>query len=251
MVDISLRATHLPAELIISDFVKEDPDCNCEKYILEFLNKSEFFVKKSVGQGYSAPLSEAHGECDFNSHEYRLDLKLIGSQTLMNAKSILSEGKEMLAPGVWATTYPKVRSETRETTRIHAALRGLDLAQLTQIRTKSSTIETYEKDICQFLKKLETKKNLLLFFPYYFHFDDDHTFEEGVTQIQEALNGDFHSAMEYRNSVQAEFDTYFAFLYDGYIVFMEEKDNLLFYADSVKLNESPIYMKLASYADWN
>ena len=250
MIEKSLRAKHLPAELIISDFVKNDLDCNCEKYVLEFLNKSPFFLGKSEGQPYYAPLSEAHGEYDFNSDAYSIDLKLIGSQTLMNAKSILSDGKEMLSPGVWATTYPKVRNETRETTRIHAALRDLDLTQLTQIRTKASTIETYEKDIFQFLKKLETKKNLLLFFPYYFHFDDDHAFEEGIAQIQDALNGDFRSAMEYRNSVRAEYETFFAFLYDGHIVFMEEKDNLLFFVDSVKLSESPIYMKLASYADW-
>lgn len=250
MVDKTLCADVLPAELIISDFVKKDTDCNCERYMLEFLNKSPFFLEKSAGQPYSAPLSEAHAEYDFNSDAYKVDLKLIGSQTLMNAKSILSDGKELLATGVWATSYPKVRGETREVTRIHTALRGLDLVQLTQIRTKTLPMKKYEQDICQFLKKLETKKNLLLFFPYYFRFDNDHAFEEGVAQIQEALNGDFHSAMEYRNSVRAEFDTYFAFLYDGYIVFMEEKDNLLLYADRVKLSESPIYMKLATYADW-
>lgn len=251
MTDNMLRAYPLPAELIIKKFVINEQDCNCEKYILEFINKSAFFLRKSMGQLYSPPLSEAHSEHDYNSDTYKVDLKLIGSQTLMAAKSNLSWGKELIVQGVWLTTYPKERNETRETTRIHAALRGLDVAQLAQIRAKTSPTEQYEKDICQFLKKLETKKNLLLFFPYQFRFDNDHAFEEGVTRIQEALNGDFHSAMEYRNSVRAEFDTYFAFLYDEYIVFMEEKDNLLFYVDSVKLNESPIYMKLASYADWN
>ena len=250
MGDVSLRAIHLPAELIISDFVKNEPDCNCEKYMLEFLNKSPFFLEKSAGKPYSAPLSESHGEYDYNSDAYKVDLKLIGSQTLMNAKSILSDGKELLAPGVLSTTHPKMRGETREATRIYAALRGLNLEQLFQIRNQRPLLTKYEEDVFRFLKKLETKKNLLLFFPYYFRFDNDHAFEEGVAQIQEALNGDFRSAMEYRNSVRAEFDTYFAFLYDGYIVFMEEKDNLLLYADRVKLSESPIYMKLATYADW-
>lgn len=244
-----MRAIPLPAELIIKNFVINEQECNCEKYLLELLNKSRFFLSKSSGQEYTLPQSEFNGECDYNSDKYCFDLKLIGSQTLMEAKSTLSTGKVLLAPGVWAITSSKVKGK-QKTTRIHVALRELRYVQLSQIRNKTKGVTKIEKDVRQFLKKLETKKNLLLFFPYHFRFDNDHAFEEGVAQIQEALNGDFCSAMEYRNSVRAEFDTYFAFLYDEYIVFMEEKDNLLFYVDSVKLNESPIYMKLASYADW-
>lgn len=249
MVDNTLKAEPLPAELIIADFVENELDCNCEKYMLQFINKSPYFLSKSKGQLYTAPVSEFNGECDYNSDNYALDLKLIASQTLMEAKSILSDGKVLLAPGAWMTTASKVEGK-RTVTRLHAALREYNLEQLIQLRQKNKGLDKAEKDVRQFLSKLETKKNLLLFFPYEFKFDKDYDILQGIAQIQDALNHDFHYALEFRNSVHCELDTFFAFIYQDCMVFLVAKNNLLEYIDHIKLNESPIYKKLESYSNW-
>ena len=248
MIDTTLRVKALPAELIITDFVANEFDCNCEKYMLEFLNKSDFFLEKSDGQLYTSPPSECNGECDFISDIYSLDLKLIGSETLMRAKSCLSRRKVLLAPGVWATNSPKGH-KCEIVSCIYTALRGRNIAQLSQIRNANKGLSREEKDILQFLCKLETKKNLLLFFPYSFKFDNDYEIEQGIKRIQEAINADFCSVIEYRNIIHPTLDTFFAFVYHDCIVFMQALKNMLEYVDHVKLSESPIYVKLEGYSN--
>lgn len=249
MIDNSLMEFALPAELVISGFIPNDPNCNCEKYILEFINKSSFFLNKSKGQQYSPPPSEASGECDYNTDSYLLDLKLIGAQSSLSAKSNLSYGKTLIAPGVLATHASKGR-KGQKAGRIHALLRDKNLQQLRQIRNKSTGLNQEEKDVSQFLKKLETKKNLLLFFPYEMRFSDGIDFGSGLSKIQDALYSDFSVAMQYRASMQPNFDTFFTFLYARKIIFLESTFEGFSFVDSVSLEESPIFMKLAAYADW-
>lgn len=45
MNDTTLAAHLLPPELIIKNFIHGEPDCNYEKFLLEFVNNSDFFVK--------------------------------------------------------------------------------------------------------------------------------------------------------------------------------------------------------------
>lgn len=105
-----------------------------------------------------------------------------------------------------------------------------------------------ENDLIELLETLETRKHLLLFFPYKFEFKTKHEFLIGITQIQNALNSDFRCAMQYRtHEVGADFDTYVAFIYDDRIVFMIENGAHLSYIDSVNLTKSPVYMRLLDY----
>ena len=51
--------------------------------------------------------------------------------------------------------------------------------------------------------------------------------------------------MQYRiHEVGSDYDTFFAFIYDGKIVFMIEEMAHLSYIDSVDLRQSPVYMRL-------
>ena len=100
----------------------------------------------------------------------------------------------------------------------------------------------------ELLRTLETRKHLLLFFPYKFEFQNKYDFLSGIAQIQNALNSDFRCAMQYRTyEVGTGFDTYVAFIYDGRIVFMINDANSLSYIDSVNLTKSPIYIRLLNY----
>lgn len=163
----------------------------------------------------------------------------------MQARSILSPSKTAIEKGVILTSGAKVKNGKIKATRIHAALRGYDLKGLQKLRTTKIKEYGIENDIIEFLETLGTRKNLLLFFPYEFVFQRKYEFLAGITQIQNALDSDFRHAMQYRtHEVGTDFDTYFAFLYNGKIVFMIAETAHLSYIDGVELNQSPIYVRL-------
>ena len=245
MYDQSLIAHLLPSEMIIKNYIHGDPDCNYEKYLLEFVNASDFFLAKSGGDIYRLPKSEENGQCDCISASYQLDFKLIASKTALQARSILCPSKTAVTNGVIVTSEPKVKEGSIKATRIHAALRGYDFETLQKLRTTKVKKQGIENDIIEFLETLETRKHLLLFFPYEFEFQNKYKFLDGITQIQNALNSDFRCAMQYRvHEVGSDLDTYVAFIYDNSIVFMIEEATHLSYLERVDLTKSPIYMHL-------
>lgn len=247
MEDKTLKAHLLDPEFVIKNFMQGEPDCDYEKYMLEFINESTFFRLKADGGEYMTPPSEESGQCDCISDKYQLDFKLIASKTILQARSILSAGKTVITKGVVITGSPKVSGKTMKGTRIHAALRDYSFDMLCELRENYTKKQGIENDIYEFLDTLETEKNLMLFFPYKFDFDNEHEFSDGVQQIQEALNNDFQCAMQYRNYVANGFDTYMAFIYDKHIVFMEEKNSIFSFIDRVELTKSPVYQNLLRY----
>lgn len=249
MKDKTLKAHLLPPEFIIKNFIQGEPDCNYEKYLLEFVNKANFFRRKAEGGFYIAPYSEECGECDCISDKYQLDFKLIASNTILRARSILSARKIVIDKGIVVTGEPKVLREKIEATCIHVALRECNFEKLCELRETNTKKQSIENDIYELLETLETEKNLILFFPYKFDFDNEHEFMDGVQQIQEALSNDFQCAMQYRNHVANEFDTYMAFIYDKRIIFMEEKNNIFNFIDSVELTKSSVYQNLSRYGE--
>lgn len=249
MIDLSLKSILLSAPLIIKNFVDGEKDCNYEKYLLEFINKSKFFLGKSNGEYYVTPISESNGECDCNSTIYQLDFKLIASKSSLEARSLLSDGKIVLGDGaITITTACKSNKlKSIETTRLFAALRMFTFEELCDLKYKELT-DTVEKDVASFLRTLETKKNVLLFFPYEFFYDKEYEFDVGVEGIRKSLSNDFECSMKYRKCIVKDFDTYMSFIYQGYFVFLQEKENKLEFVDKVRLNDSPIYMKLSKYS---
>ena len=249
MVDLSLKSILLSAPLIIKNFVDGEKDCNYEKYLLEFINKSNFFLRKSNGEYYIMPINESNGECDCNSTIYQLDFKLIASESSLEARSLLSDGKIVLGDGaITITTACKSNNlKSIETTRLFAALRMFTFEALCNLKDKE-LIDTVEKDVASFLRTLETKKNVLLFFPYEFFYDKEYEFDVGVEGIRKLLSNDFECSMKYRKYIAKDFDTYMSFIYQDYFVFLQEKENKLAFVDKVRLDDSPIYIKLSKYS---
>lgn len=248
MIDQSLKASLLPSEMIIKKFIKNEMACNYENYLLEFVNESTFFRNKSKGEMYEAPLKEDQGQCDCISSVYQMDFKLIASKTILQARSILASRKTVIAKGVYISESPKKVGGKILATCLYAALRDYDFDALCALRNNAPKQQGIENDICDFLETLETKKNLLLFFPYEFTFQNRHEFKEGVSQIQNALRKDFRYAMQYRHHVVTnKFDTYMAFVYDDKIVFLEENNTNFSYVDNVELSKSSVYMTLKNY----
>ena len=132
---------------------------------------------------------------------------------------------------------------------VRGGLKSRAAVALPPLFTTTIKKQGVENDIIELLETLETRKHLLLFFPYKFEFKNKYEFLTGITQIQNALNSDFRCAMQYRtHEVGADFDTYIAFIYDDKIVFMIENDAHLSYIDSVNLTKSPVYMRLLDYS---
>ena len=165
----------LAAPVTVRNYVKNDPLCNYEFYMVELLNHSQE-MRKHHPQAFVWQGDQAHAECDAYSGDYGIDFKLIASQSRMKATSNLSSQYTLLPNGVTLTHESKATFLDREkemtVTRMHAALRQTSLEDLERIRNDTSLLP-FEKDIQVFLKKLETKKNLLLFYPYEFSFTDN------------------------------------------------------------------------------
>ncbi|WP_270331605.1 hypothetical protein [Lactococcus lactis] len=98
-IDARIRFKLLPPSTIIKNFVKGEPDCNYEKYLLELLNASKYFRKMSISK-FCAPVTESNGECDAISENYEIDFKLLASTTRLQASSQLSNRITKMSPGV-------------------------------------------------------------------------------------------------------------------------------------------------------
>lgn len=251
-MDNTLTVKLLPAPLICENFVQGIDFCNYECYLLEIINASKYFRDKSKGKKYRAPLSEAHGEYDCVSDNYSLDFKLVGGKTALQARSLFSMGIHQIDKGVRAYCAPKKRSSDSDykpikVTRIFAILRSMSMEELKVTRYSKNRKQGIDTDIKSFLKTLETKKNILMFFPYEFFSETDNNFSIVISNIIESLNKDFSISLEYRKEVAPEFDTYFIFLYDGFFVLLKENRGKLEILDKVKETASPVYLKLKSY----
>ena len=174
----------LAAPVTVRNFVKNDP--------------RKLHPKEFVWQG-----DQAHAECDAYSGDYGIDFKLIASQSRMKATSNFSYQYTLLTDGVTAIGESKANALHREkemtVTRLHAAIRQTSLDDLERIRNDTSLLP-HEKDIQVFLKKLETKKNLLLFYPYEFSYKENIHPESEIEFLAGALQDDFVNAFRYRSN---------------------------------------------------
>lgn len=254
-MDKTLTAKLLPAALICKGFITGMADCDYEIYLREVVNASIYFKSKSDGQVYTAPPDESHGEWDCISENYSLDFKLIVSETALRARNLFSDGIYQMAEGVTAYCGPKVDADNPkykpiQATRIFAALRSVDLAELKSIRKSKEKQQGIETDIKALLDTLETQKHILMFFPYEFFTETDNDFSVVVSDIIEALTQDFSEVFKYRKEVAAQFDVYFTFLYEGHFILAELCENELKLVEAIKETSSPTYMKIKSYTEW-
>ena len=209
-------------------------------------------MRKHHPQAFVWQGDQAHAECDAYSGDYGIDFKLIASQSRMKATSNFSSQYTLLPNGVTLTHESKASFLDREkemtVTRMHAALRQTSLEDLERIRSNTDLLP-YEKDIQVFLKKLETKKNLLLFYPYEYSFTDNQHPKNEIEVLTKALQNDFVSAFRYRSKVLPDFETYLTTVYYNDFVLFKIVDNQLDLMDIVSGNDCPTFKHLRSYED--
>ena len=240
----------LDAPVTVKNFVRNDPLCNYEFYMVELLNHSPE-MRKSHPEAFVWHESQAHAECDAYSGDYGIDFKLIASQSSMKASSLLSPRYEIDENGYivgYTGKRDPLNTEAEITvTRMHAALRRSSLDDLERIRVGES-LQIYEKDIKVFLEKLETGKNLLLFYPYEYRFLESRP-DDGVERLTEALQTSFESAIRYRTKRLPQYETYLTTVYYDDFVLFRVTENRLRLMDVVPGYECPTFEHLRRY-DW-
>lgn len=241
----------LAAPVTVRNFVKNDPLCNYEFYMVELLNLSKemrkLHPKEFVWQG-----DQAHSECDAYSGDYGIDFKLIASQSRMKASSNFSNQYTLIMHGVTIVQENKASALNREkeitATVMHVALRQTSLDDLEKIRY-STGLSQVENDIKVFLKKLETKKNLLLFYPYEFSYQEKVHPESEIELLTSALQDDFVNAFRYRSKVLPNYDTFLTTVYYNNFILFRIIDNQLELMDVVSGNDCPTFKHLRSYEE--
>lgn len=247
-IDPTMKAKMLPASLVIRNFVRGEAECDYQKYLLEFVNSSEWFGREHPGV-FRAPPSESHGECDAINENYQLDFKLLAGKTALQAKSVLSP---QIHKENGVTFFCTSRDKgSIQATRIFAAFREKSLEDLIAIRNSVCKKYGIQNDMRTVLKTLETKKNLLLFFPYKFEFKEPHQHDEAIKSIAEALDYDFKAAFLYRDKYANGYDTFLVSIYtEEFLLFGVCKDGLRL-QETVNIQKSETFIRLLnSYGDW-
>jgi len=237
----------LEPALIIKNYVSGDAACNYETYLLEIINVSLF--PSAFSKRFSPPKNQSHGECDAYSDSYGLDFKIIASKTAMQAKSIFSPQIIKIADGEYADCEPKIKGSIHAT-RFPQAIRGQSIEQLQAIRNRATDKHGIENDIREYLDTLETEKNLLLFFPYRFFYEQPGDLSADILDIVRLCNDDFGVTLDYRSKLYPTLDTYFVFLYDYYFVLCKWSKSALCFKEAIPVEESETFQHLAfTYCD--
>ena len=240
-----LKLRTLPAPVIIKNFVKDDPSCNYEHYLVELLNSSKWFAQNHEKK-FVWVEKQSKGEPDARSGEYGLDFKLMLAESRLQGISIFSTQYALL-PDEKVSIFPsKNPNGTIAATRLHTALRRLTIVELKAIRGSEYKKQTVEFDIQSYLDTLETKKNILLFYPCQFYFGARYQHNRSIENFINALNSDFASSFEYRAIVAPDYDTFFVTIYYTDFVLFEVKNGEASYLESIPTGKCPTFMHL-----WN
>lgn len=248
-IDPRIKFQQLPPSAIIKGFVDGETECNYEIYLLELLNKSEYFREKGKSE-FQMPLDESHGECDAVADDYRIDFKLLSSSSRLQASNLFSPSITNLGNGITAIGESRKPNGEIKATQIHVAFRFRTVSDLIRLKAERQHIrkQCLEKDIINVLNMLEKQKNLLLFFPYIFNTEVEITTNELDDIILNAISYDFSSLFAYRHIKAQSLETYLlTIVRDEFNIFkiFNKKLKLI---EKLSCSELPTFVKLKSYS---
>lgn len=249
----NMKIQFLPAGVVFNNFIKGIGSYSYEDYLVEFVNKSDYFLAKSGGELYVRPQREDNGECDCTTKRFQMDFKLVASKTKLQSKSLFSS---QIHVGNGWTSYGAPKMEPGKqgykpinATVLYAALRSANIWTLDSLQDKEKKQNRIENDLKYYLANLETDKNLFLFFPYNFFFDEDDDFDMGLKLAIQGIIQDFQESLRYRQQKLPHRDTYFSFLYAHHLILLEWNNEQLSYIEKHPIEESPLFIKLLRYSD--
>lgn len=249
MLNEKLMIRALPAPCVIKNFVQGEQYCNYEFYLIDLLNQSTWFRNRTQCLFRYSSKQDA-GECDAYANEYGIDFKLFESKSFLQARSIFTHQITKIQDGVTAFSSCKVKKGEIKATWIHVAFRDKCLNDLLTIRSNAKTNLRMEQDIIEILDSLETKKNLVLFYPYVFHTDINLDNDDLIDMTRAALNQDFTCAFTYRTLKAVGFETFFVTICQDSFVIFEERNANLHFVDRILIEKINRFMTLYNYREY-
>lgn len=244
-----LKFKMLPASLLLSKFVQGYRVYKYEEYLLEFINSSSYFLKKSNGQKYVHPEKEDGAKCDCISENYKFDFKLLIAPTMAQAKRIFTPSICQPYPCVTmhgaATVTPSDKNYSPiNATVLHTWFRKLTVDELSEIsKSEDQTISVY-KDIKSILESVNTQKNILCMLPYEYTYNNDEDVAIYERRVIETISHDYKSLMEYRFIIQPSYENYIAFIFSDKLIILQYNKSRFKVVDSIPLNKSEIFQQL-------
>ena len=202
-----------------------------EEFLLNVVNSSRHFLRKSKNKKYECPSSESNGECDCISDCYKLDFKLLISNSYMEGKSISSKYYIYPSKGIRIDQYPIKELRRNEVGLIHK--------QLSASYTCEKKFD--DTDLNSIRECLNKQKNLLLFLPYKFSIVNDKN-SVNENDINKILTEDFIvKLVKFREKRMNKYDTYFVYIYDesAIISIMNKKE--IRFVEKINLKENEVY----------
>ncbi len=245
----NLKFEILHSGYLIKNYINGFGEYSYEDYMVEFINKSAYFLELAGGNEYTRPKSESHGECDCISSNYEIDLKLFGSSHLYEAKSTLYSQLSVPTSGVKITHPPKIINGSKKVEYLNVLARLTSYQDTNRILKTEKKVELNREEIVlkHFLDILMINKNLLFFIPYRFFYDADVTFEFGCNDIISAINNDLKECLKIRYENKKNYDTFFSFVFYEKIIFCKYENGNLLYVDDVNTIESKLFSEISQY----
>ncbi len=248
-----LKFKLLPASLINTNFVQGNPNSNYEKYLLEFVNASPFFLRKSKGQVYTAPESEHCGQCDCISDHYTLDFKMIVSPTMAQAKNLFTQSICQPCAGVTMYGDAKIKPSDKgyrpiEATVLHTWLRDLSVDELYQISLFDDFSIPAYTDIKSILNAINKPKNIICMLPYEYVIDEHGDIELLKKEVIKTISADYRSLVDYRMKIQSGYENYVAFVFENNLFVLQFNKSSVDVTDIIPVTKSKIFCQLRSVA---
>lgn len=238
-----LHYSILEAPLIKRESVKGDEKCNYEKYLVEVINATTTFSTR-FNEPFQLIEQQNCGQCDARSGIYNLDFKLIASQSMLRAKGIFSFQITKVINGIYAYSPSKNKGEI-EATRFPQAFRGMTIDEILTMCKQATKRKVLESDVKKYMETLETKKNLLLFFPFRFYYEHKGEIVDDIMTVIKECEKDFGITLNYRTQIYPLLDTFFVFLYENYFVLCQWIDGQLIHLETIQIDKSKTFMYLS------
>lgn len=242
----------LPAGFIHKCIIKDNQDFtdfNYENYLREFLNASAWFMKRTGGEAFQKPVSEAHGEYDAYTGTYSIDFKRILGESATKAVKFTSP-QIIRSPDGTVYTIRPAYGRHYDTVRMDVLLRNYTLEELEHLgRQQRPGIQNQpNRDVWAYLHLLGRQKNLLLYYPVVFFRQSQDSAGE-IQAIVDALYADFSSSLNYRMLAAARYETYLSVFYENQLLILQSSTEGLDCVDQVPVNMSPIFCEILDCYD--
>ena len=247
----ALRETVLPAGFILDNILRDSrkiEDYNYENYLREYLNVSEWFLRKSSGEKYKKPVSETHGEDDAYTEEYSIDFKRILGESATRelqktSERVLRTGSGNIYEFGGAYQRPGNALEIRQ------ALRGYGPAELDDLSSvpREEASSQIEQDIIAYLHLLGREKNLFLYDPVVFYLPVPYLEEEAERIIMDALHEDFGVSLDFRRRKAQAYETYISFFFEKDLMIFQYTEKGFVPTDRIPARLSSTFCSIASF----